>query len=102
VGERGVGGRRRSVSSSEAAASGVFGGGDARERGVGPSTLARTWVLDKLGELKQRRKSQERQREFARRAARSAQEAGGPEPTEEEIVETVRATREEIYRERES
>ena len=75
---------------------------EARERGVGPSTLARTWILEKLAEMKQRRESQEKQREFARRAARSAQEAGGPEPTEEEIVETVRATREEIYRERES
>jgi len=35
VGERGVGGRRRSVFSSEAASSGVFVGDDARERGVG-------------------------------------------------------------------
>ena len=35
VGERSVGGRRRSVFSSEAAASGVFADDDARERGVG-------------------------------------------------------------------
>jgi hypothetical protein len=75
---------------------------EARERGVGPSTLARTWILEKLAEMKQRRESQEKQREFARRVARAAQEAGGPEPTEEEIVEAVKATREELYRERES
>jgi len=75
---------------------------EARERGVGLSTLARTWILDKLGEVRQSRDSREKQKEFARRAARSAQEAGGPEPTEEDIVETAKAMREEIYRERES
>jgi len=75
---------------------------EARERGVGPSTLARTWILQKLNELKRRGKTREKQREFARRVGRAAKEAGGPEPTEEEIVEAVKATREEIYRERES
>ena len=38
--------------------------------------------------------------EFTRLAARAALEAGGPEPTEEEIVAAVRRTREEMYRER--
>ncbi len=66
---------------------------EARERGVGPSTLARTWILEKLA-----KGSREKQREFARRVAR--QKSGGPELTEEEIVGAVRETREEIYRER--
>ncbi|MGA2285489.1 MAG: hypothetical protein ABSG55_04390 [Dehalococcoidia bacterium] len=73
---------------------------EARERGVGPSALAKEWILEKLAERKRRRESQEKQREFARRVARAAKEAGGPEPTEEEIVEAVKATREEMYRER--
>ena len=38
--------------------------------------------------------------EFSRLAARAAQEHQGPEPSEEEIVEAVKATREAIYRER--
>jgi hypothetical protein len=41
-----------------------------------------------------------RQEEFSRLAARAAREAGGPEPTEEEIVQTVKRTREALYRER--
>jgi hypothetical protein len=40
------------------------------------------------------------QEEFRRRCAAAAREAGGPEPTEEEIVAAVKATRETIYRER--
>lgn len=39
-------------------------------------------------------------REFTRLAALAAREAQGPEPTEEEIVEAVRRTREDLYRER--
>jgi hypothetical protein len=66
---------------------------EARERGVGPSALAREWILEKLA-----KGSKEKQRGFARRVAR--QKSGEPEPTEEEIVEAVKATREEIYRER--
>lgn len=38
--------------------------------------------------------------EFTRRAAQAAQETGGPEPKEEEIVEAVKRTREALYRER--
>lgn len=52
--------------------------------------------LDALERLRVR----ERQAEFARRVAAVAPEAGAREPTEEEIVEAVKATREEIYRER--
>lgn len=37
---------------------------------------------------------------FSRRAAESARRAGGPQPTEEEIVEAVKGTREALYRER--
>jgi hypothetical protein len=44
--------------------------------------------------------ARKRQDEFARRAAAAAREASGPEPTEEEIVEAMKAMREEIYRER--
>ncbi len=38
--------------------------------------------------------------EFVRLAGQAAREAGGPEPSEEEIVESVKRTREELYRER--
>jgi len=38
--------------------------------------------------------------EFTRLAKKAAKEDPGPELTEEEIVEAVKATREEIYRER--
>jgi hypothetical protein len=41
-----------------------------------------------------------RQEEFTRLAARAAREVGGPEPTDEEIVEAVKRTREALYRER--
>ena len=70
---------------------------EARERGVGPSTLARTWILEKLAIAGESRSSRN-----SRVVLPAQPEAGGPEPTEEEIVEAVRATREEIYRERES
>jgi prevent-host-death family protein len=51
--------------------------------------------LDALERLRVR----ERQAEFARRAAAAARESGGPEPTEQQIVEAVKGTRESIYRE---
>lgn len=38
--------------------------------------------------------------EFSRLAAQAAREVGGPEPSEEEIVEAVKRTREALYRER--
>jgi prevent-host-death family protein len=38
--------------------------------------------------------------EFVRLASQAAREAGGPEPSEEDIVESVKRTREELYRER--
>jgi prevent-host-death family protein len=38
--------------------------------------------------------------EFARLASQAAREAPGSEPSEEEIVEAVRRTREDLYRER--
>lgn len=38
--------------------------------------------------------------EFSHLAAEAAREATGPEPSEEEIVEAVRRTREALYRER--
>ena len=41
-----------------------------------------------------------RQEEFSRLAARAAREAGGPEPTEEEVAQAVKSTREALYRER--
>ena len=41
-----------------------------------------------------------RQDEFSSLAARAAKEAGGPEPTEEEIVKALKSTREALYRER--
>ncbi len=37
---------------------------------------------------------------FTGLAAKAAREAGGPEPSEEEIVAAVRRTREDLYRER--
>jgi len=48
----------------------------------------------------ERWRAHERQEDFSRRAARAAREVGGPEPTEEEIVQAVKATREAAYRER--
>lgn len=47
----------------------------------------------------ERLRAAERQAEFSR-AARAAREAVGPEPTEDEIVQAVKATREIAYRER--
>jgi hypothetical protein len=41
-----------------------------------------------------------RQEEFSHLAARAAKEAGGSEPTEEEIVEALKSTREALHRER--
>jgi prevent-host-death family protein len=38
--------------------------------------------------------------EFTRLARKAAREAARPEPSEEEIVESVKRTREELYRER--
>ncbi len=38
-------------------------------------------------------KARQRQRKFTRRAAAAAREAGGPEPTEDEIVDAVKTTR---------
>jgi prevent-host-death family protein len=52
--------------------------------------------LDALEELRIRRA----QDEFTRLAKKGALEHGDPEPTEEEIVEAVRRTREEWFRER--
>jgi hypothetical protein len=46
------------------------------------------------------REGERRANEFSRRLARLARSSPEPEPTEEEIVEAVRQTREEIYRER--
>lgn len=48
----------------------------------------------------QRLRIRERQDEFRRLAARAARETPEPEPTEEEIIQAVRETREELYRER--
>ena len=49
----------------------------------------------------QRLRARERQAEFTRLSARAASgEAPGPEPTEEEIVQAVKETREAIYRDR--
>ena len=47
-----------------------------------------------------RLRARERREEFTRHAARAAREVSGPEPTEEEITEAVKATREAVYRER--
>lgn len=38
--------------------------------------------------------------EFTHLASRAAREVGGPEPSEEQIVEAVKRTREALYRER--
>lgn len=38
--------------------------------------------------------------DFARQATRAARETDGAEPSEEEIVKSVKRTREELYRER--
>lgn len=48
----------------------------------------------------ERLRAHERQEDFSQRAARAAREAGGPEPSEQEIVQAVKATREAAYRER--
>lgn len=48
----------------------------------------------------ERLKGEQRGAAFSRRAAQAAWEAGGPEATEEEIVEAVKRTREALYRER--
>ncbi len=42
----------------------------------------------------------ERRAEFTRLAGLAAEEAGGPAPSEEEMIEAVKLTREAIYRER--
>lgn len=52
--------------------------------------------LNALGRLRAR----QRQEDFSWRAARAAREAGGPEPSEEEIIQMVKATREAAYRDR--
>jgi hypothetical protein len=41
-----------------------------------------------------------RQDEVSRLAGRAAKEAGGPEPTKEEIVQALESAREALYRER--
>ena len=48
----------------------------------------------------ERLQGQQRQAQLSRLAARAAQESGAVEPTEEEIVEAVRATRDALYDER--
>ncbi len=48
----------------------------------------------------ERLRAHERQEDFSRRAARAAREAGVAEPSEQEIVQAVQATREAAYRER--
>ena len=55
--------------------------------------------VDDLDAL-QRLRARERQAEFTKLSARAAGEAPGPEPTEEEIVQAVKETREAIYRDR--
>jgi hypothetical protein len=55
--------------------------------------------VDDLDAL-QRLRARERQAEFTRLSVRAAREAPGPEPTEEEIVQAVKETREAIYRDR--
>ena len=52
--------------------------------------------MDDLDAL-ERLHARERQAEFAKRVAAVASEPGAREPTEEQIVEAVKATREEIY-----
>ncbi len=55
--------------------------------------------VDDLDAL-ERLRARERQAEFTKLAARGANEASGPEPSEEEIVQAVKETREAIYRQR--
>lgn len=45
-------------------------------------------------------RARQRQGKFTGRAAAATREAGGLEPTEDEIVEAVKTTRETVYRER--
>jgi hypothetical protein len=45
-------------------------------------------------------RARQRQRKFTAHAAAAAREAAGPEPTDDEIVEVVKTTRETVYRER--
>ncbi len=47
-----------------------------------------------------RLKAKDRQSDFSRRAADAAATSVGPEPSDDEIVEAVKATRETLYRER--
>ena len=51
-------------------------------------------------ELVERLLTAERQRGFSRLAADAAAEGEHPEPSEDEIVEAVRVTRDALYRER--
>lgn len=55
--------------------------------------------LDDLETLERLRR-EEGANEFARLAAEAAKETTGPEPSESEIVEAVKRTRELLYRER--
>jgi len=55
--------------------------------------------LEDLSAL-ERLQGQERQAKFTRLAARAAEEVGGPEPSEDEILQAVKGTREALYRER--
>src|SRR5712692_6601913 len=55
--------------------------------------------VDDLDAL-QRLRARERQAEFTRLAARAASKASDLDPTEEEVVQAVKETREAIYRER--
>jgi prevent-host-death family protein len=53
--------------------------------------------LENLEDLRRRQNARD---EFTRLAKKAALEATDPEPTEEDIVEAVKRTREEMYRER--
>ena len=64
----------------------------------GESVVALVSLTD-LDEL-ERLRAEQRAAAFSRHAAEAAREAEGPEPTDEEIVEAVKRTREELYRER--
>jgi len=55
--------------------------------------------LEDFDEL-ERIKGEQKAAAFSQRTAQAAQEAGGPQPTEEEIVDDVRRTREVLYRQR--
>ncbi|MDE3076659.1 MAG: type II toxin-antitoxin system Phd/YefM family antitoxin [Chloroflexota bacterium] len=55
--------------------------------------------LEDFDEL-ERIKGEQKAASFSRRAAQAAREAGGPEPTEEEIADDVKRTREALYRQR--